>query len=239
MLHGSEPGHSPFDVQDAQAKGADGSVQILVPLFLILITFFIVLNAISNQKLRKAGLAVESVNTAFRGADKPYLPPVDGIDLLAVKERNVHHDLFYEQSEVLLQALVDFPGQFAARGGNVMQVELGNNVLFNDADDHVRADQTLFLNSLADLLKKQLAGEERSVEIMLAVRPAAFSKDAGAAKLAVARAASLARELEDRGVPGRSITTGLVPDKRNVLWLTLTNRSHAVMERDRKGAPGP
>lgn len=234
-----EPDQTPFDALSAPSKGGDESVKLLVSLFLILITFFMVMNSISNQKIGKAGRAVESVNTAFKGGDKPYLPTVDSIDLLAQKQRDTHHDLFYEQGTGVLQALIDFPGKFAASGGNVLQVELASSVLFGAGDVNLRADQTRFLNALADLLKKEVDGEERSVEIMIAVRRAAFREERPWENKAIARAAAFARELEDRGVRGRSITTGIIADKRDYVWLTFTTRRHDVMDRDRKGAPGP
>lgn len=233
----SEPDQNPLDALAPQAKGGAESVKLLVALFLILITFFVVMNSISNQKISRAGRAVESVNTAFKGDDKPFLPKVDSVDLLAGKQRDVHHDLFYEQGAGVLQALIDFPGEFAAPGGNVMQAELAASVLFGDGDVNLRADQTKFLNALADLLKKEGEGEERVVEIMLAARPPLFRAGKPQANGAIARAAAFARELEDRGVPGRSITTGIIADKRPLVWLTFISRSHGVMERDRKGAP--
>ncbi|MDA5193224.1 hypothetical protein [Govanella unica] len=237
MSQSREPDRTPFDALAPHGKGAEESVKLLVPLFLILITFFMVMNAISNQRTGKAGRVVDSVNTAFRGGDKPYMPRIETLDLLAQAERDVHHDLFYEQGKATLQALIDFPGAYAASGGTVMQVELRDSVLFSSGDVTVRPDQTKFMNALADLLKKESSGEERTVEVLFAVPPAAFRADRNVARAAMARAAAMARELEDRGVPGRSITMGLVPDKRQLMWLTFASRKHAEMERDRKGAP--
>jgi hypothetical protein len=225
----------PFDVPASATGGGEETTRLLVSLFLILLTFFIVLNSISNRALGKAGQVMDSVTGAFKGGDKPYHPGVEGIDLLARDDISVHRPLFYDEGRATLEALIDFPGEVAAPGGNVLQVELRTSVLFPTDDKSVRADQTKFLNALADLLKKEGLNEERAVEIMFAVRSSAFGKNPGVARLATTRATALARELEDRGVPGRSITTGLVPDKRDILWLTFTSRSRRVMETDRTG----
>lgn len=225
--------HDPEVLSIPFPERTDNTIGLMVSLFLILVTFFIVLGSISGTSLGRATPVVESVNAAFKGGNQSYRPGVDGVDILARDRIAPHRELFYRAGEETLQALMDFNGAYAADGGDVMQAELRTSVLFLGDDVSVRIDQTKFLNSLADMLKNENLGEERAVEIMFATPPQAFGKKPELAQLNMQRASALARELEARGVPGRSITAGFAPNKRDVLWLTFTSRSAQLMQRDR------
>jgi outer membrane protein OmpA-like peptidoglycan-associated protein len=215
----------------------DRTSQVFVSLFLILIAFFMVMNAVSNQVTARADAVMESVYTTFR---KTHAPNSDEIDLLASAKLDIHSDEFYEAVQGLLAGLLDFPGTFASQGGDVLEAELLPSVLFARGQIHVRADQTLFLNSLADFLKKEDAGEERTVEIRFSASPQTLLTAAPEQELVVLRAAAFARELEDRGVPARSISAGLMDEaagqrKEGRIWLTFRSRRVDILNQDRQG----
>lgn len=215
----------------------DRTTHIFVSLFLILMAFFMVMNAISNQVTARAEAVLESVYTTFR---KTHAPNSDEIDLLAAEKLDIHSQEFYEAVQGVLAGLVDFPGTFASQGGDVLEAELTPLVLFVRGRAEVRADQTLFMNALADFLKKQGANEEREVEIRFSANPQALQAAATERELVVRRAAVFARELEDRGVPARAIATGIVdqatPDDGAArLWLTFRARRLDVLTQDRQG----
>lgn len=239
------PNPAPGDPLDGlmPANGVkDRTSQIFVSLYLLMIAFFMVMNAVSNQVTAKADAVMESVYTTFR---KTHAPNSDEIDLLASAKLDIHSDEFYEAVQGLLAGLLDFPGTFASQGGDVLEAELVPSVLFPRGKVNVRPDQTLFLNSLADFLKKEDASEERTVEIRFSAPLQTLLSSAPEQELVVLRAAAFARELEDRGVPARSISAGLVDHSASDakedgsggdrLWLTFQSRRVDLLKQDRRG----
>ncbi|RMF12625.1 MAG: hypothetical protein D6763_00335, partial [Alphaproteobacteria bacterium] len=198
-LPDESPERSPLDDLSESGDGANSTVQVFVSLYLILIAFFMVMNSISNQETVRAAAAMDSVHTAFR---KIHLPKVDVIDLLARRQLDTHSREFYEEIEGVLAGLVDFPGKYPSPGGNIFRVEMPASTLFQGTSVHVRPDQTLFMNALADLLKREAPNEQREVEILFAAPRGLLDADAPWQSLFVRRAANIAAELEDRGVPG-------------------------------------
>lgn len=223
---------NPLDSLGASGAGRDRSVHIFVSLYLILIAFFMVLNAVSNQETARAAAVMDSVSSAFK---KIHLPKVNVVDLLARSQLDSHSDVFYEEVEGLLAGLVDFPGRYPSPGGNILKVELPAAVLFEGTEVHVRADQTRFINELADLLKREAANEQREVEFLLGAPKAIMEQSADWQALFVRRAANIAMDLEDRGVDGQSVSTGIVGAETPFIRLTFSSRQDDVLGRDRRG----
>ncbi len=223
---------SPLDDLPSGADGADRSVQIFVSLYLILIAFFMVMNSISNQETVRAAAAMDSVSTAFK---KIHLPKVNVVDLLAKKQLDVHSDEFYQEVKGVLAGLIDFPGKYPSPGGNVMRVEMPAETLFKGTAAHVRADQTRFMNALADLLTREGTNERREIEILFTAPPGFMTGDAPWHSLFVRRAANIAADLEDRGVPGGQVSAGLVEGDRATIWLVFSSRRSDVLDRDQRG----
>lgn len=212
---------NPLDDLPDMSEGSTRIAQLYVSLFLILITFFMVLNSVSNQQVAKAGAVMESVQSTFR---KKFTAPVEVIDLLAENGLVSHSDDYYREVEGIFAAMIDFPGAFASPGGELLQAELPVSVLFALDQVHVRADQTRFLNTLADMLAASAPGERREVEIVMAAPASVLTDETPWANGHVLRMAAFARDLEDRGVSPAAISTGVVIDDRNLVWLNFTTR---------------
>lgn len=219
---------NPLDSLPAPGGGADtqASIQLYISLFLILIAFFMVLNALSNQEVARRGAVMESVQSTFQNR----FPPVaQGLDLLAGKQIDVHAAEFHESLTGIFTAMVEFPGSFGWPGGGLIRAELPAGAFFAGAGAAIRADRQKTLDDLAATLTRGHAGERRAVEILVSVPPAllksAARDDDAARNLPLARAAALARALEDRAVPGARITTGVMADDRALLWLTFGARA--------------
>lgn len=216
---------NPLDGLHVAGGGANAqaSTQLYISLFLILIAFFMVLNALSNQEVARSGAVMESVQSTFRSR----FPPVArGLDLLAGKEIDVHAAEFHESLTGLFTAMVEFPGSFGWPGGGLIRAELPTGAFF--AGTAIRSDREKTLDDMAATLTRGHPGERRAIEILVAVPPAllksAISQDDAARNGYLLRAAALARALEDRGVPGAAITTGVMADDRALLWLTFGSR---------------
>lgn len=212
---------NPLDDLPDMSEGTTRIAQLYVSLFLILIAFFMVLNSVSNQQVAKAEAVMESVQSTFK---KQFAPPVEVIDLLASKGVASHSDDYYRAVEGIFAAMIDFPGTFASPGGVLLQAELPASVLFPLGQVHVRADQTRFLNALADLLIASGPGERREVEIVMAAPASVLTDEKPWANSHVLRMAAFARDLEDRGVSSAAISAGVVIDDRDLVWLNFTTR---------------
>src|SRR5690606_15194347 len=92
--------------------GGQSSLQLHISLFLILIAFFMVLNALSNQEVTRRGAVIESVQNAFR---RP-LPRAEDLDLLAGRQLDAHMAEFHEALAGIFAAMTEFPGQFGWPG---------------------------------------------------------------------------------------------------------------------------
>lgn len=203
--------------------GGQSSLQLHISLFLILIAFFMVLNALSNQEVTRRGAVIESVQNAFR---RP-LPRAEDLDLLAGRQLDAHMAEFHEALAGIFAAMTEFPGQFGWPGRGLIRAELPAASFFAGTDDEIRADRARMLDDLAATLIRGHAGERRAIEILVAVPPALLhgaDADDAARNSHLARAAALARALEVRGVPGNAITTGVMADDRDLLWLTFGSR---------------
>lgn len=206
---------SPFDQAVDGAEAGDQTTQVFVSLYLILLAFFMVMNSISNQEVARAGVVLESVNQRFK---RPF-PPVARLDLLARERIDAHNAEFYEEVRAIFAGLLGFPGKFTAPGGDVMQAEFPAEVLFPLNEVEVRADQTRFLSALADLLTRAGTGERRQVEFVLTAPDAVLQDERPWQNRDLRRAATLARELEDRGVPAQAIASGLAIGKSAMIKL--------------------
>lgn len=218
---------NPLDGLRDAGSGADiqASIQLYISLFLILIAFFMVLNALSNQEVARRGAVMESVQSTFQNR----FPPVArGLDLLAGKQIDVHAAEFYESLTGIFTAMVEFPGTFGWPGGGLIRAELPVGSFFAGDGMTLRSDRRKILDDLASTLTRGHAGERRAVEILVAVPPAllksAAAEDDATRNLYLMRAAALARALEDRAVPGAAITTGVMADDGALLWLTFGSR---------------
>lgn len=207
--------HNPLDGLPDASRGVQASLQLYVALFLILIAFFMVLNALSNQEVARRGAMLESVQAAFQGG----LPP-RGIDLGGSHATSEFHDSLAE----IFASVEGFSGSFRRPGDGLIRAELPAASFFTPAAAGIRADRRAVLDELAATLTRGQSAERRAVEILVAVPPSLLesvsAKDDARRNLYLMRAAALARALEERAVPGGAITTGVMADDRALLWLT-------------------
>ena len=170
--------------------------------FILLLAFFIVLNALSSFEERRAGAVMDSVAASFAS---PFAGPSRADDAareaaraeaaLAIRELG---ELFRAQIAI---AKVEIGGT-----GDEMAVTLPAEQLFQGMANAVRPDRTGLLHRVADALVPRAAGIQVRLEMLLSAGDAG-----GPIPDPIARAGSLARRLTGMGAPGAAMTVGLEP----------------------------
>lgn len=190
----------------ARLSPVNSTTVIFLSVYLLLLAFFVVLNAISNQDRIRVDAALGSVNATFRPLMQPRSELIDILSDSSEVEGNA--DVLDEIFQTF-ESLVDVPGLTASRDGNTVQVILPVGFLFAHLSPSLRPERTALFGRLAELLKMPIPGHRNEVRFVVGVGsklpdPQRLSQD-----LAVMRAAALAEAFAGRDVPTDSILVGL------------------------------
>ncbi|HYD67468.1 hypothetical protein [Azospirillum sp.] len=196
---------APGTASKAPVRGAsgNGSIVLLLSLFLLLLVFFIMLNAQSVQQVSRVKAVLASVERSFDFVIDPRLR--DGNDpvasrtgtVFAVERLNGVGDLFATTVAVAKVTTVT--------PGALMEVRLDADELFEPGTATLRRDRAGLLDRVAESLRKELPGERIELDYLVALSPDRPSQPPGP----IERAAALARDLVARGVPAESVTIGI------------------------------
>lgn len=187
--------------------GSDNTMGLFVALYLILLAFFILLNAVSDQAVVKAEAAMNSVNDTFKNArntDNRYTDAPDAVDEPA-------NDIVLRQVKQSFLSEMELPGRFSSSGGKIFEVQFPAERLFQRGSFQIRPNMTGFLDQL---IRHVLTAPDRNAQKIAFM----FGSGAGAVdreltraqEIAVRRAGSLARYLRDKGIPDGTFTIGFV-----------------------------
>jgi len=186
-----------------RARFLDPTVGLFVSLYLILLTFFIVMNEISNQQTARAVAAMESVGRAF---ERPFPIAAKTPGLAAPQDHPAVDPTFLIDAGALVSSVFGPEQATAAAGGNVLRVSLDTHSLFFDDAAQLSEQASGFLDRLAALLNDAPPGMRREA-VML------FGRTGEEGSLAAERAARMARALETSGAPANGIAVGLLPER--------------------------
>lgn len=137
-------------------SAADIGIMMTVSLFLILLTFFILLNSIAVMDESRMRRAIGSLMGAFGGLPGGLSPLATGDDIMPPSAPLMEEDLTMEQ----LLALMNKPVPVVAGEIRVYQLEEGESVSINAKDlftkDGARINPTLrpFLSKLGRIIRK-------------------------------------------------------------------------------------
>lgn len=194
---------SRHSLQTGRRKG-DPTLSLFISLYVILLAFFIVMNAISNQETARAVAVLESVERAF---ERPFPPLARTPGLVPPAPHRALDSSFLVDAGELVSPLVGRVPDFPERGGNQFSIELDAHRLFFENDARLSEQAERFLDSLASLLSGAPAEVRREALFLLGTR----GSEGG---LALARADRLGRALQAAGAPPGSIGVGLESDVR-------------------------
>lgn len=188
----------------AAAGPGNASLVLMLSLFLLLLVFFIVLNAHAVRRTERAGAVMASVERSFPDfvIDARLR---DGMEPVASRSGTVFaaerlHDMGQMFATEIAVARVD-----SVRPGRLLEVRLPADALFLPGTATLRPDRQGLLDRVSLALRAARPGERVEVDALLAIDEGAASHPPGP----VQRAGALARALVGDGAPAGSVTVGV------------------------------
>lgn len=205
--------------------GRDPNIVALLSLKLLLLGFFILLNALSQFEEDRTRRVLISVNQAFDGRVEVRESEETLPSALGPLEREA---ALIDAVGRLLDDLLPAVRTTTSHDGTRLRLELSAGSIFRSGGTGLQPGRALLLRRLAGALTAEQRGDlDYRFEILHGVAAGAADPDpAGAAALAIRRSGVLARDLVARGVPAGRLSIGLLPGHpgrlRLVLWLPET-----------------
>jgi len=196
-----------FNQQTKRLFGSDNTMGLFVALYLILLAFFILLNAVSEQAIVKAEAAMESVNTTFK--ETKDLDNVFTTDPAAIEAPA--NDQTLNQIRYAFLTEMELEGRFSTEGGNIFEVQFSADSMFQRGSFRVRPERTIFLDRLIELVQQSPNSQSQKIALMFGSGSGPVDREmTRAQEIAVRRAGSLARYFREKGVPDGVFTIGFV-----------------------------
>jgi len=193
-------------IEEQQTKrlfGSDPTMGLFVALYLILLAFFIVLAAMSEQAEVRSSAALESVNSTFPKGGHQKVPEINP----AAKDAAQDTVLSGIQREFISE--MNIPGRFSRAGGNAFEVQFPQEYLFQKGSFQVRPDMGPFLDQLIRILRQAPASNRQEVVFLFGSGKGAVRREiTRSQEVAIRRAGSLARYLRNKGLPSGTFSAG-------------------------------
>ncbi len=199
----------------------DPNIVALLSLKLLLLGFFILLNALSSYEEDRARRVLESVNEAFDGrveareSHAPFQAALGSLEETAAMIGAIGR---------LFKSRIPAVRSEASFDGTRLRLELAAGSLFKPGTTQLQPGRGLLLNRFAKaLLRGGRTGLDYEMEILHGVPAGAVRRlaAAGADALEVQRTSQLVRDLIGRGVPPDRLSVGLIPGRAGRLQLVV------------------
>lgn len=205
--------------QTRKVFGSDSTMGLFVALYLILIAFFIVLTAISQQSAARASAAMESVNAVFNDIGVTD----NGIDQDDL--RSAASDPVLIEIERAFSAAFNITGQYAVSGGHIYQVQLPATYLFEPGSFRVRTDIHPVLDELLAVLKNAPSGQKQEMALLFGSGSPTVDRElTRSQEIAVRRAGSFARYMQDQAF--NNISSGFSALEEGQIMLVFRNATN-------------
>ena len=212
-----------------QPDKTDGNdyIVLLLSLNLILLAFFILLNALSNFESKKTDAVLDSVNRAFRG---PIETPRNASAASAsLGVMPLPQDLTNEIGSLFESFVPSVRIKKTARS-TVMTVELLADELFKPGSHDFRPERKILIRRVARALMRD-PGNVMKYELAFE-HGIADATSQGVAKQDIAlparRGDTMAGHLIRQSIPHTAFSVGLRPGAADTIWFVLRVRSDAV-----------
>ncbi len=199
----------------------DQGVWLFLALYLLLLAFFILLNAISETADARVSAAVKSVKEAFQDRR----PESDEfVDIAENPESLLVSEDYIENVKAVFSTSLNETGFHESLSGDLLRVSVPMEVFFPPGSATMQPSVSKLFEALAASLSAPVSGERRQLEIVLGTgSEMPGGSDVGNA-LEIRRAGSLARALRARGLPPGSLTTGVHPGDPEIMEMTFYTR---------------
>lgn len=183
---------------NGSAAGGGGPTYVYLGVFLLLLAFFILLNAVSHFHDQKVGAVLRSVDNAFstpgaggRGGK------ASGWEATAAELRQL--------GDLVRTRLPLDKVEVALTDDGALVLILTQAELFTQDGTRIRADRVALLDRMAGVLRHRPDGPSVTAELLFA------TKDSTDTTPLVNRAGTLARALVANGAPAEALSVGLEP----------------------------
>lgn len=195
-------------ISDTTGSTATATVSMFVSIYLILLGFFAFMNAISNQKVSRAGAAVESLTNEFVGKHQPNTKK---INLLNDPRAAAPASEYMDEIRSMLTGVVGMEVMHASTGGGLLRIRIPTQEVFDGDTSSLNEGFGLFLQQLGRLIGNGGRGEVRVAEFIIGTP----RKTAGAVRnryrdLALVRGGNIHERIISQNVPAHSVVTGVV-----------------------------
>lgn len=214
----------------AQRSG-NPHIVLLLSLKLILLAFFILMNALSEFETSRKAAVLESVNRAFRGSIQTPREAVSidaSLGVLPLPENLVN------EVGSLFESFVPEAKAKRTERATVMSVEMPAKALFRPGEVQFRPERKILIRRLARAMMQEPGGAlkyELAFEHGLAGGETAAEGEADAARdRAVRRAHGIARYLIRQSIPPAILSIAVTPGEPDTVRFVLRRRDVADAE---------
>ena len=202
----------------------DWTTLVFVSLYLVLLAFFLGLNAASTKEGDKVRKAMESIDARFRG------PFYEESGVMDVKERpgvlRTSNDAL-DDIGVLLRGIALTPGLKTQADGDTLKVSVLTHKLFPPRGSALRDNQSGLFDSLAEILTGSDGDGPVDTSFVIGTGDKLPQAGTQAATLAARRAASLEAALVSRGVTPSTVAAGIGTEDAVTTVVTFKRRHPA------------
>lgn len=210
-------------------SGANTSLILNLSLFMMLLAFFIVLNALSSFEEKKFTPILQSLENTF-ASDSNW--DAKSTSLREDPLQSVLEGDSIDRLNALFEAQISAFRATKSKSRGVMHVEMPFDVFYNaiiqigqqelTQSNKDRIERDFFLPTLVSILKSEDQGAAYRMDIVLQMEqdPAVMQNNApGDLKTVVNRVGGVARKLEEFGLPKNLMSIGLSKGKENTVEL--------------------
>lgn len=191
---------------------------MFLSLFLLLFTFFAMLNSISSKDKTKARNAMASVTEIFAPEEpSAIIRQPDGADVSIAS--------FSEDLKQITSTLVNNDNLAFANKGDTVVIHMPSSYLFAPGRSDLRGDNLVYLQQMALSLRTWLKGYRIDIECVAGYPNGGLDSSL---RLEIARVGSLARYLVSEGITPRSVSTGLQEGDADNITFRFTLRHEAA-----------
>ncbi len=216
---------SESDLEYYSVASKSGGSYLVLSLFLLLLAFFILLNAISTRTEVKSRAVMDSLLSTFRTTDQS--ASAAEIPLSRLGATPEPEELVAEMRRLWVTA-VPVAEIEVFTDGRTMQLGLPANMMFPGGRAVLRKDRRRFLADVAQVLAVEATNFSNELELLVGTDWRVGKElDLEANKLEIARAVEFAEELIASGAPRDTVSIGIREGDRKELEFRFFVRSKA------------
>lgn len=222
---------------DRSGAGLGGpNVALFLSLFLLLLAFFIVLTALSQQEDAKAQAVMRSLERTFSSAAviRSETGPLEGVYTGSRGSVLGETRSFIDEAGAILESEIPAVRIERPLPGRLMQARVRTAALFADDGATLRRSRDALIDRLVAALAAAPPGVAFEVEFLIGTDYDSTNNPPSGQTLSMARAGAFARAMIARGAPPASLAVGLEPGDTD--WVRLVFR---VVEAPRRGQGEP